>query len=186
MGNRCCRPDPAPPTSEEATPPEPPTPDPHPAPPDPAPAATVAAASPLFGAVTAALPFGAPRRVIVYDFDCTITSRHLYKCLANWAGYAENFERWLTEQDIPSPLGKQGQSVAARMGFGGGEAGRACLRKVVREYFLGGEARTARLTEHFRTLREEGGCRAPQSPPPPPLQTPSDLTALLGAQSYAF
>ena len=179
MGNRCCRPDPPPPTSEEATPPEA-TPDPHPVTPDSAPAATVAA-SPLFGAVTAALPFGAPRRVIVYDFDCTITSRHLYKCLANWAGYAENFERWLTEQDIPSPLGKQGQSVAARMGFGGGEAGRACLRKVVREYFLGGEARTARLTEHFRTLRE-ASCRTARPPSPP---TPPAALALLGAQSYA-
>jgi hypothetical protein len=116
------------------------------------------------GAGAGPLPFGTPARVVVYDWDCTITSRHMFKVLSDWSGYAEDFERWCTAQNIPSPLREPldpSRGIVSRMEFGGGDAGRALLRRVIREYFLGGEERVAELTAHFQRLQaaEGGGCK---------------------------
>ena len=32
--------------------------------------------------------------VVVFDWDCTVTCKHMYKCLAGWGGFAEDMDAW--------------------------------------------------------------------------------------------
>ena len=32
--------------------------------------------------------------VCVFDWDCTVTCKHMYKCLAGWDGFADNMDSW--------------------------------------------------------------------------------------------
>ena len=47
---------------------------------------------------------GGDGAVIVFDWDCTITCKHMFKVLAGWPGYCEHFSEWCGEQTIPDPL----------------------------------------------------------------------------------
>ena len=97
MGNVCC-----PPASRDDTP-------------------LSESVPPFAGAAATALPFGTPRRVVVYDWDDTITSQHMYKVLSDWSGYSEHFEKWCAAEGITSPLAipLDRTGIVSRMGFGG-------------------------------------------------------------------
>ena len=105
----------------------------------------------------AAVTGGGP--VIVFDWDCTVTSQHLYKILAGWPPYCEPFSEWCDAQGIPDPIKTPMRgSIVERMSFGGGDEGDALLRRAVREFMMGGEARIAALKELLVELRTVHGC----------------------------
>eukprot|EP01052_Picozoa_sp_SAG31_P057104 SAG31_NODE_16713_length_698_cov_3.382304_1_plen_87_part_10 len=35
--------------------------------------------------------------IVVFDWDCTITCKHMYKCLAGWDGFVDDMDKWCGE-----------------------------------------------------------------------------------------
>jgi hypothetical protein len=103
---------------------------------------------------------------VVFDWDCTITSVHMYKAAAGWTPYSGKLVAWLRQQGGGAPLpdleimySKEslrsddgGGPVTRALTLGGGVEGRTHLRHVARGYFLGGEQRVAWLGELFASL----------------------------------
>ena len=107
----------------------------------------------------AAMP-GGGGPIVVFDWDCTVTSQHLYKILAGWPRYCAPFSEWCDAQGIPDPIKiplRHG-SIVERMAFGGGEEGDEMLRRAFREFMMGGEARIAAIKELLVELRTVHGC----------------------------
>mmetsp|Transcript_30189 Transcript_30189/g.70455 ORF Transcript_30189/g.70455 Transcript_30189/m.70455 type:complete len:284 (+) Transcript_30189:73-924(+) len=96
--------------------------------------------------------------VVCFDWDCTITSRHMYKAFAGgqWSEvHSKPFEEWCKRNQIPNPMSvKLQRSIIDRM-FVTEARGEEYLRQAFREYFLGGEARIQMLTQLFQSLLEE-------------------------------
>lgn len=106
--------------------------------------------------LTPALAMAAPL-VVVFDWDCTITSRHMFKTLAGWEGYGDELSNFCAKRDITDPLSLPMEiSICERMQFGGGTEGDALLRTVFIEFFMGGQKRAAGIKELLTTLRSEG------------------------------
>ena len=100
--------------------------------------------------------------IVVFDWDCTITSQHLFKILSGWSGFTaiESFTKWCADEGIPNPIDiplKHG-SIVERMAFGGGEEGDGILRKMFREFMMGGEQRIADIRELLVDLRTKHDC----------------------------
>ena len=116
-------------------------------------------------------PGGAGRPpVVVFDWDCTITERHMFFCFENGAEdawhHAQHFSGWCKECDIPDPLlvlPREGLTLddllLERMSFGGGPEGDALLRRVFIEYFMGGQERLAQVQALLTELKYTHGCR---------------------------
>jgi endonuclease/exonuclease/phosphatase family metal-dependent hydrolase len=106
----------------------------------------------------AAMPGGG--LIVVFDWDCTVTSRHLYKILAGWSAYCGPFSDWCVAQDIPDPIKipMRHGSIVERMAFGGGEEGDEMLRRAFCDYMMGGEARIASIKELLVELHTVHGC----------------------------
>lgn len=106
----------------------------------------------------AAMPGGGP--IVVFDWDCTLTSRHLYKILAGWSPYCGPFSEWCVAHDIPDPIKipMRHGSIVERMAFGGAGEGDEMLRRAFREYMMGGEERIAAIKELLVELHTVHGC----------------------------
>lgn len=99
----------------------------------------------------------APTPVVVFDWDCTITSRHMFKTLAGWDGYGDELSNFCAKRDITDPLSlPMDFSICERMQFGGGVEGDALLRTVFIEFFMGGAKRAAEIKKLLATLRSDG------------------------------
>ena len=95
--------------------------------------------------------------VVVFDWDCTITSKHMFKTLAGWAEYGEELRQFCVARKIIDPLSlPMEDSICERMQFGGGAEGDALLRTVFVEFFMGGEKRAAEVKKLLSTLRSNG------------------------------
>jgi hypothetical protein len=95
--------------------------------------------------------------VVVFDWDCTVTSRHMFKTLAGWDGYSAELSAWCDAQGITDPLSiPMDFSICERMQFGGGAKGDALLRTVFIEFFMGGEKRATEIKDMLTTLRADG------------------------------
>lgn len=95
--------------------------------------------------------------VVVFDWDCTITSRHMFKTLAGWEGYGDELSNFCAKRDIEDPLSLPMEfSICERMQFGGGAEGDARLRTVFIDFFMGGERRAAQVKKLLSTLRSDG------------------------------
>ena len=84
---------------------------------------------------------------VVFDWDCTITSVHMYKAAAGWTPYSGELAAWLRQQGGGAPLpdletmySKEslhsddgGGPVTRALTLGGGAEGRAHLRRVAGE-----------------------------------------------------
>merc|ERR1719421_2553578 len=112
-----------------------------------------------------------PRTAVGFDFDCTLSTKHLYKALA-W-GYGSDGQRshphyaelvaWIKahEPALPTGLpataarGGVANEVAVVLDFLERQDSRACQR-VLRDFFLGGDARIRSLAAAFAALAERG------------------------------
>ena len=97
--------------------------------------------------------------IIVFDWDCTITCKHLFKVLAGWPQYCGALSEWCSHRDIPDPIKiPMKESIVERMAFGGGAEGEELLRRVFREFMMGGEERIAAVKDVLTELRTVHKC----------------------------
>jgi len=122
-------------------------------------------------AASTALPAPAPavmlkKRLLGFDFDCTLTVRHFYKVFA-W-GYAQGnlsahphcryFAEWCEEQKISTKMEgcvEDDMVMDALENFCQG-AGEASFRDVFREVFLGGSARIEMVAAWLAKMKRQG------------------------------
>mmetsp|Transcript_10873 Transcript_10873/g.24687 ORF Transcript_10873/g.24687 Transcript_10873/m.24687 type:complete len:288 (-) Transcript_10873:66-929(-) len=99
--------------------------------------------------------------VVCFDWDCTITCRHMYKAFAGgqWAQvHSKPFQAWCQEQGLPNPLStrRARTCVTDRMLCLEDEVcGSERVKIACREYFLGGEERIQLLVRLFKALKDE-------------------------------
>lgn len=90
--------------------------------------------------------------VVCFDWDCTITVKHMYKAYAGWDVYAQDLAIWCHNQRIANPLDIPWRgSIVDRMVFDGNSD---LFRYVICNYFLGGPERVEMLKKLFSTLRQ--------------------------------
>ncbi|CAE7351866.1 unnamed protein product [Symbiodinium sp. CCMP2592] len=105
------------------------------------------------------------------DFDCTITVRHFYKCLAcgivmgkpSAHPHCRDFVAWLRKAGVTDlsvhqapdvhPIILAVEALAKRLG-------EPKFKQMLREVFFGGEARIKLLTAWFTAKKSEGACFA--------------------------
>mmetsp|Transcript_64560 Transcript_64560/g.120178 ORF Transcript_64560/g.120178 Transcript_64560/m.120178 type:complete len:290 (+) Transcript_64560:96-965(+) len=102
--------------------------------------------------------------VVCFDWDCTITCRHMYKAFAGgqWSQvHSKPFQAWCQEHQLPNPLSARARSsVTDRMlclEDAIGASGAQHVKVICREYFLGGEERIKMLVRLFKAL-QDGKC----------------------------
>jgi len=93
------------------------------------------------------------KRLVGFDFDCTLTTRHFFKCFAwcyaqsNPDGHAhgEAFYQWCDDHGIDAEehrvLQREADGMSSAVDHFCRVAGEDVFAKLVREFFLGGEER---------------------------------------------
>lgn len=112
----------------------------------------------------------APRRLLGFDFDCTLTCRHFYKVMS-W-GYAQGnrnahphckaFLEWCAAHNVKSvmpdsiPFGDTEDTMMLAVEAFCAEAGEDAFAELFREIFLGGQDRIALVAASLQRLQAAG------------------------------
>ncbi|MBP80303.1 MAG: hypothetical protein CL926_13665, partial [Deltaproteobacteria bacterium] len=123
------------------------------------------------------------QKVIVFDFDCTLTSFHMWKTLAAWDDYREQFDDWCTDPDRHAPEDpaspehgfplndsffktteasgwkESPEAMVKLMKFGksdGDDSWHGMLKHAFKGYFMGGSDRFDKITAMLTNLKELG------------------------------
>lgn len=109
--------------------------------------------------------------LLAFDFDCTITVRHMFKVFAwgfsrgdeNAHAHCKAFFSYCEERDLPTAMEggvfqgiDGGSSVLGAVEDFVAQAGEEAFKDAFREVFLGGEQRIAWLTARLEKLHQQG------------------------------